>query len=149
MASRSRRYMNRKLTPCAPLTPSERQAVDSLDEANTLLPDQFFISNRAHPGFESEKKLMIAVLMDAIKTYKKNLSPATKRGANLLAETEAWLFGGGEGEEDWLYSFENICETLGLDAENVRGRLRGLREVLVEGKSLPEIERSFAEAGLL
>jgi hypothetical protein len=37
-------------------------------------------------------------------------------------EVEKWIVGGG----NWIFSFDNLCELLGLDPEYVR---RGLREI--------------------
>jgi|SRR5208282_225637 len=36
-------------------------------------------------------------------------------------EALAWIFGGGDGP----FSFVNVCETLGIDAERLRARIRG------------------------
>jgi len=145
----TRRFGNRGKGGFTPLTASERQVVNSIEEHNTVLPDQFFMSARTHPGLEAEKKLMIAVLMDAVKTYRKSLGVDTRRAERLLAETEAWFFEEHEHDPEWLYSFENICATLNIRPEFVRERLLDLRAHLVDGEDRPMVHETFGAVGLL
>jgi hypothetical protein len=62
---------------------------------------------------EPEKDLMLAVLKDAILTYRKNLPAPSGR----LQQVERWLF---ERDEDRLFSFEVICFVLGLNPRRIR-----------------------------
>jgi hypothetical protein len=65
---------------------------------------------------QPEKELMLAVLKDAIMTYKKRMP----LGNALFKEAETWLF---DRERDWLFSFETVCAVLGLSAEKIRQNL--------------------------
>ena len=70
---------------------------------------------------DPEKRLMAAVLMDAIKTFLKYRTSKDPRESVIYQETREWLF--GDEDQDWLYSFPNICLTLNLDVERVREKL--------------------------
>jgi len=65
---------------------------------------------------QPEKELMLAVLKDALMTYKKCIYS----GNALFKEAEAWLF---DREQDRLYAFETVCAVLGLSAEKIRHNL--------------------------
>jgi hypothetical protein len=64
---------------------------------------------------------MIAVLQDAINCAEKYRSAKNRRGRQLFDEVTHWLL---SEETDWPYSFECICEVLGLDSNAVRRTLR-------------------------
>jgi len=67
-----------------------------------------------------ERQLMIAVLGDAIACFQKG--PAPGRGAaRTYREAELWIFSPGP---DWLFSFDRVCDVLGIDAEYIRSGLR-------------------------
>jgi hypothetical protein len=65
---------------------------------------------------QPEKELMLAVLKDALMTYKKCMCT----GNALFKEAEIWLF---DREGDRLFSFETVCAVLGLSAEKIRQNL--------------------------
>ncbi len=65
---------------------------------------------------------MLAVLEDAIDCYQKYAHSRDPRGRQLFDESEDWV---SSGDRSWLFSFENICDTLEINADYVR---RGLRE---------------------
>jgi hypothetical protein len=65
---------------------------------------------------QPEKELMLAVLKDALITYKKCICS----GNALFKEAENWLF---DRERDRLYAFETVCAVLGLSAEKIRRNL--------------------------
>jgi hypothetical protein len=75
---------------------------------------QVYQSNAAHTP---EMKLIAAVLEDAIDCYVKNLGAKTRRGKRICNEAEEWIFG---ENDDWIFSFENICETLKLEPNYIR-----------------------------
>jgi hypothetical protein len=66
-----------------------------------------------------ERALMRAVLEDAIRCLGGAGGPSRLR-PTLAAEARRWVT---EGDRHWPYSFENICDALGLDADHVRARL--------------------------
>jgi hypothetical protein len=66
------------------------------------------------PGLEPERKLMFAVLQDAITCFQSFVCATDKGRKKQFLKAEEWL---NENESDWIFSFENICETLGLDPQ--------------------------------
>ena len=93
-----------------------------LFEPDTLLSTQYFGNLRRKALLESEKRLMFAILEDAVNCYQDNLLARYGRTRRLFTEAEEWIF---ESSSDWIFSFRNICETLGFNPEYVRqGLLR-------------------------
>jgi len=72
--------------------------------------------------FEPETALIAAILEDAIHDYRKYCCARDAAGKERFREAEEWLMREGNG---WIFSFNNVCEFLGLHPEYVR---RGLRE---------------------
>jgi hypothetical protein len=69
---------------------------------------------------------MLAILEDAIKCYQNNLLAKRGSAGRLFTEAEEWIL---ENGNDWIFSFKNICETLGFNPEYVRqGLLRWKQE---------------------
>jgi hypothetical protein len=77
-----------------------------------------------------EKRLMLAVLQDALFCFQRYFRARSSRRRKLFFESWQW-FNNEEGSES-VFAFENICEVLGLDASYIR---RGLK--LCEGLSGP------------
>ena len=65
------------------------------------------------------------LLKDGIDCFFKSLAARDEKGTELFAETDSWIF---EHHGNWLFSFENVCETLGIDASCLRARLRRWKE---------------------
>jgi hypothetical protein len=63
-----------------------------------------------------EQDLFLAVLKDALLSYRKNLRRSNKA---FLAE-RAWFL---DSETDRLFSFESVCAALGLNAARIRQRI--------------------------
>src|SRR2546426_927731 len=68
----------------------------------------------------SERALMRAVLEDAIRCLVGEVGPRHQRGA-LAAEAREWI---ETADPRWPFSFENVCDGLGLEAANLRRRLQ-------------------------
>ena len=66
---------------------------------------------------EGEEKLMLAVLQDAVECFQIYLLAETQREKRLFREAEDWIL---ETDSSWLFSFENICETLQLNPGYIR-----------------------------
>jgi hypothetical protein len=92
-------------------------------QPDTVLPSQFFAALREKGFVEGEKRLMAAVLADAVDVFMKHAHSTDARSRQMFADAEAWLFQEDPGR--WFFSFSNICDVLGLNPEYVR---RGLTE---------------------
>jgi hypothetical protein len=97
----------------------------SLFEPDVLLPAQFFAAFRREGGLERERLLMLAVLEDAVDCYQKYAHARDPRGRQLFEEARDWVV---SSDRSWLFSFENICDTLEICADYVRRGLRDWRD---------------------
>ena len=68
-----------------------------------------------------ERRLLIAILADAVDCYQKNLGARSARGRRLCRDAEQWML---SDDQAWVFSFRNICDALGVDAEAMRARAR-------------------------
>ena len=98
-------------------------------QPDTLLPSQFFDRVRRRTEHDGERRLMIAVLEDAVDVYRKQAEARDPRGEQLFQEAEAWI---EDADRTWLFSFQNICDVLDIDADYLR---RGLRAWKQRGRS--------------
>jgi len=102
-----------------PISWTERHG--GLLEPDVVLPVQYFRVLRGRASYGGERRLIIAVLEDAINCFQKNLFATDKRGRRLFREAEKWLM---SADRELPFAFENICEFLSLDAEYIRKGLR-------------------------
>ncbi len=119
------------------------QTMDSLSQPDTLLPAQYLETIRRENHLDPEKMLMLAVLEDGVICFQKYITTQDEKGKRLLSEAEEWLLMEQNGE-DWLFSFDNVCETLGLNPGYIReGLLRWRHHRLRErGQVRPRVNRS-------
>ena len=73
----------------------------------------------------SEMLLMLAVLEVAIDCYKRFLFAKDRKGQKLFVEAESWILDRGDNA---LFSFDNVCDVLGLNAGYLRGGLQQWKE---------------------
>src|SRR5919108_2920551 len=92
----------------------------SLLQPDPLIPAQFFEIFRPEKVSAPEKKLMFAIMEDAIICFQKYAAARNHREMRHFREAESWIF---NKHSDWWFSFENICAHLGLNPDYVR---RGL-----------------------
>ena len=94
-------------------------------EPDTMLPSQYFDRIRQRPELDPERRLMLAVLEDAVHVCLKNAGAVDPRRRELLSEAEDWI---AARDSTWLYAFENICSVLDLEPDYIRRGLRAARE---------------------
>jgi len=99
-------------------------------QPDTLLPSQFFDRVRRRTEHDGERRLMIAVLEDAVDVYRKQAGARDPRGEQLFQEAEAWI---DDPDRAWLFSFQNICDVLDIDADYLRRGLRAWKQRLRSG----------------
>jgi hypothetical protein len=110
------------------MTTNVEERVASLFQPDTLLPAQFLETYRRKLHMEPETRLMLAVLEDAVACFQKYVLARDERGVELFREAEQWVL---QEDHEWLFSFDNICESLGINPEYLRaGLVRWKRAVL-------------------
>jgi hypothetical protein len=84
-------------------------------EPDVLIPGQY----RALQGkvLSAEPRLLFAVLEEAIHSYKTHIRAMRPRDRQIFREAEEWI---ESVDTQWFFSFENVCEILGLSADSVR-----------------------------
>ena len=96
--------------------------IGSLFQPDTLLSAQYFDNMRRRTLLEPEKRLMLAILEDAVDCFTKNLSAGSGRRKMLFDDAEQWI---RADDGDWIFSFDHICEALGFNPAYMRqGLLR-------------------------
>lgn len=85
-----------------------------------VLPKQSWDVCRRIARLQPEKELMLAVLQDAVECFQKYVRAQDRKGKTRFREVEDWIM---EEDSDEVFSFEYICEILGIDPRYLR---RGL-----------------------
>ena len=99
--------------------------IASLFQPDTLLSAQYFDNMRRRTLLEPEKRLMLAILEDAVNCFQENLSAESGKRKILFDDVEQWIHADGS---DWVFSFDHICEALGFTPAYVRQGLLRWRE---------------------
>jgi hypothetical protein len=92
-------------------------------EPATVLPAQLFGSG-LDASLVPEKRLLLAILEEAVVTFQRYATEQGRRGRRLFREAEEWM---GSEELCWPCSFRNICDVLGLDPGYLRAGLQRWR----------------------
>lgn len=86
-------------------------------EPDVFLPSQFYGANGLSRQLEGEKRLMIAILKDAVECLEKYRESLSGPGRIHYENAIEWVEDTGT---DWLFSFTNICDLLGFDPNYMR-----------------------------
>jgi hypothetical protein len=86
-----------------------------LDMLTPVLP-----SGRERRVMQPERRLMLAILEDAARTYDE---PAGMSDSVPRHEVDEWF---ASDDRTWPFSFRNVCRALRLDPDEIRGRVAGL-----------------------
>ncbi|HEY7218234.1 MAG TPA: hypothetical protein VH985_07555 [Candidatus Binatia bacterium] len=103
---------------------STMQRTDIDDGANASYWDTVKHNGHDRP----EQDLMLAVLRDALRNYRKQL----RRRKKSWTDDREWFFA---NDRDRLFSFESICTVLGLDAQSIRKHLRAWESEAAAGSA--------------
>ncbi|MFT4569773.1 MAG: hypothetical protein ACI8TX_002252 [Hyphomicrobiaceae bacterium] len=108
-----------------------------LFEPDSLLPEQYFAGQSSDDGAGNERQLMLAILRDAVECFQNNALARDSRGMETFDEADTWIF---SEDREWPFSFENICDVLGVNISYVRNGLEALRSTASRRKRrLPKI----------
>jgi hypothetical protein len=93
---------------------------NSLFDPEVVLPDQMFPGSKLPAFVQNEGRLMLAILQDAVDCYQRHALARNPRHREEFEEAKAWIT---SSDSDWVFSFENICNVLGIDPDYVRSGL--------------------------
>lgn len=108
----------------------QRQLDDRLPppfEPTTVLPAQFFTQRERRHARDGIRRLMCAILEDAVAAYVKGANAS--RPSHTFRQTRRWF---GSNDRTWIFSFLRICQALDLDPQYVR---RGVRTLSAGGRA--------------
>jgi hypothetical protein len=89
-------------------------------EPDIFLPSQFYGAGGLSRKLEGEKRLMIAILKDAVECLEKYRGARSSSGRINYQNAIDWVEDTGT---EWLFSFTNICDLLGFDPHYLREEL--------------------------
>ena len=108
-----------------PRSPMIEEKAMMIFQPDILIEAQFQSSHQMRFHLDPERVLMLAVLQDAVVCFQEHVGAKCKRKQSLHREAEEWI---SNTDRSYLFSFENVCETLGFDAHYMRdGLLRWKR----------------------
>jgi hypothetical protein len=110
-----------------PRRPRGRPPIHLSASLNLVLPSQLFPQFESDARTPGEKRLMLAVLRDAIDVFLKYRVGVEPRHRRLFLEASGWIH---SDDVESPFSFLNVCETLGFSASCLR---RGLDKLARNG----------------
>jgi len=113
--------------------------VFSLFQPDVLIPGQFMATTKSKTHRDPEQRLMLAVLEDAVWCFQNGLRTKDKKKQELAREAEQWLI---EEDSGWLFSFNEICELLGIESDYLRKRLLTWKKEALDARSKQRLQRS-------
>lgn len=115
---------------------------------HTVLPDQYLAAPTARLALP-QRRLMMAVLQTVVDDVQ---GSAHRRGSGCLGPADQREFERARAyvqstDRSWPFSFENVCEAVGVDADSLR---RAFERLLEESSSpaVSDAQRSAPVTGL-
>jgi len=102
-----------------------------------LTPEQYY----AAPVTSPCHRLLVAILEDAIRSFKANLGAANMRRRVLFTEAKQWLF---DSDGTAFLSCPIVCESLGIDPVLLRRHLREWQVKMAAGEETRRSSRRSA-----
>jgi hypothetical protein len=102
-----------------------RRSRSELFQPDTLLPSQYFDRIRRRASADGERRLMVAILEDAVDVYRTQAGARDRKRRQVFEDAEAWI---ESADKSWIFSYENICDVLSIDAGYLRKGLRAWKQ---------------------
>jgi hypothetical protein len=90
-------------------------------EPDFLVPVQYFDLTRRRSNLDGETRLVFAVLEDAVRCYVKSINSSRPGDRAQFAEVQRWFH--AEPGTHSPFSFEYVCDVLGIEPAALRERL--------------------------
>src|SRR5918992_4799036 len=94
-------------------------------EPDTMLPFQFYGKTQLSGQVDGQRKLMLAILQDAVECLEKYRTSKSSVHQELYQNALNWVRDPGA---DWLFCFTNVCDFLGFDPTFMRESLLAREE---------------------
>jgi hypothetical protein len=105
-------------------------------QPDTLLPSQYFAILRRKGAHEPERRLVVAVLEDAVECFQKHIRARDIKARQLFRDAEEWI---RSQDRSWPFSFENVCDLLQINPEYLRRGLMAWRDRQLNGQPREKI----------
>src|SRR5262245_52942971 len=93
---------------------------ETTSDTSGILPAQMPVGVRWTADTSGPRALMLAVLEDAVRCIVEGRGRPSFPARRLAADAIAWI---RCNRRDWPFSFVNVCDVLGFDADELRKRL--------------------------
>ncbi len=90
-----------------------------LPEDSTVLPVQYFVGNVSWENWTGERRLIYAILEEAILSFQTHAFAHTRRGQRLFREASDWIM----SNDDAPFSCAWICQHIGIDETYLQKQL--------------------------
>jgi hypothetical protein len=107
------------------------ETIEGLFQPDILAPAQYFDGLMKEQVRAPERDLALAMLEDAVVCFQKYLKSTCEKEHYLFTETEEWVL---SDDRDWVFSFLNLCDFLGLDPEFLRKGLLRWKDAALRGQ---------------
>jgi hypothetical protein len=94
-------------------------------QPDTLLPSQYFAILKRKGAHEPERRLVVAVLEDAVECFQKHIRAQDEKARQLFIDAEEWIC---SEDRSWPFSFENVCDLLQINPQYLRRGLIAWRD---------------------
>jgi hypothetical protein len=99
---------------------SMEQFDDEYSQAGAVLAMQFHGDRRGTAMTEPLRRLMVAVLVDAMRCFRRNVGAPQPAKRREFVEVQSWIF---SDKDNGFFSFGAVCEALEVDPKAIRKRL--------------------------
>jgi hypothetical protein len=120
-------------------SPWEEKAL-AVFQPDILVSAQYLATYRRRFHLQPEQLLMLAVLEDAVLCFQDHLTATQPRKQALYRDAEEWML---HGDKSYFFSFDNICDSIGIDSAYLRRGLMRWKE-----RALREMNRNTARQRL-
>jgi hypothetical protein len=107
-------------------------------EAGAVLPPQFYGARRGMAAAEPIKRLMFAMLVDAIRCFQTKCEARQPAKRQEWAEVRSWIF---SDEDNEMLSFRAVCDSLQIDPILVRKWLLRWQSMRLAGEQPRKVRR--------
>jgi len=107
--------------PACMKTVTQLSDPQNLSQPMAYMPAQYFDLTPGRQVPSGIRRLMAAILEDAINMYRSHADATTNDRRRLHAQARRWL---ASDDATWVFSFRRITEALGIEPHRVRRRLR-------------------------
>ena len=118
----------------SPRMPMEEKAL-AIFQPDVLIESQYQSTQTRQLPMDPERVLMLAVLRDAVSCFQDHVGARNKPKLSLHREAEDWIL---NRDRSHLFSFENLCESLGYDPDYMRAGLCRWKEAALGRPGLKE-----------